>query len=166
MKVEHEEDFAAFVAGASDRLFRVAVAITRDETFAHEAVEAALGTIYRRWRRVAETADDAVRRCLLTEILGRQGGRTTPISPHATVPLRRTIVAGQSLTDTDAVWAALADLPIGQRAVLVLHLYEGLAPEQIARTLGVGPDVVRAQTAAALADLRGLLLIARRRASA
>lgn len=166
MKADLEEDFAAFVADSADRLYRIALAITRDETLAHEAVEAALGTVYRRWRKLAGAADDAVRRSLLTEILGRQGGRTTPVSPHATVPLRRTIVAGQSMTDTDAVWAAMADLPIGQRAVLVLHLYEGLAPEQIARTLGVGPDVVHAQTIAALADLRGLLLIARRRTSA
>jgi DNA-directed RNA polymerase specialized sigma24 family protein len=166
MKAELEADFESFVADAGDRFYRIAFAITRDAQMAGEAVGFALTAAHSRWKRVSGHPEDYVRRMMLTEILGWTRGRTTPVRPHDAVPPRQPVSGGLQLMDTDAVWAALADLPIGQRAVLVLRHYEHLSEDQIAQTLAVRPDVVQAQAAAALADLRRLLMIARRRTRA
>src|SRR5207247_1559723 len=45
--------------------------------------------------------------------------------------------------DALVVRDALATLPLGQRAVLVLHYYEGLTAEEIAGLLGLRPNAVR-----------------------
>jgi RNA polymerase sigma-70 factor (ECF subfamily) len=57
-----------------------------------------------------------------------------------------------------AVRDALARLPQGQRAALVLHYYyEGLSVDTIARTLGLCPDGVKARLSRGRAALQPLL---------
>jgi DNA-directed RNA polymerase specialized sigma24 family protein len=167
MKAELEADFESFVAVSGDHLYRIAYAITRDPQLAEDAVRSALAATYSRWKRVAIRPEAFVRRMLLREILGRGGRRTTPVRPQEDVPLRRTGPAGrQNVVDTDAVWAALNDMPVGQRAIIVLRYYERLGEDAVAAALATRTDIVHAQTSAALSDLRRLLTIARLRARA
>lgn len=59
--------------------------------------------------------------------------------------------------DTLAVRDALAALPHGQRAALVLHYYEGLTVEAIARVLGVTPSAVKSRLARGRAAMHHLV---------
>ena len=56
-----------------------------------------------------------------------------------------------------SVIEALARLPAGQRAVIVLRYYEDLTEAEIADTLGCSPGTVKSQAARAIARLRTLL---------
>lgn len=164
MKAELEDGFESFVAASSDRWYRVAWAITRDHDLAEEAVRNALAAAYARWPRVSRDPEPYVRKMLVNEVLGWGRRRTTPVRPHADVSMRRS--SDRGLVDTDAVWAAMRELPVGQRAVIVLRYYERLSDSHVADTLAIRPETVQAQTSAALSDLRRQLTLARQRARA
>lgn len=59
-----------------------------------------------------------------------------------------------SLLDVIALERAVADLPDGYRAVLVLHDVEGLTHDEIADALGIVPGTSKSQLARARAALR------------
>ena len=59
--------------------------------------------------------------------------------------------------DVTAVRDALATLPHGQRAALVLHYYQGLSVDEIAPVLGVTPSAVKSRLARGRAALAPLL---------
>lgn len=166
MKAELEADFESFVAVSGDRFYRIAYAITRDPQLADDAVRSAMATAYSRWKRVSGRPEAYVRRMVVREILGR-GRRRSTHRPQDELPLRRPGPgARRDIVDTDAVWAALKDMPPGERAVIVLRYYERLTEDEVAATLATRTEVVRAQTAVALSDLRRLLTIARQQARA
>ena len=162
MKAELEADFESFLAATGDRLFRTAYAITRDPELAEHAAHAALAAAYSRWKKVHDRRPEAyVRRMMVNEILGWGRRRTAPVASFDDMPMRR---ADRAVVHTDAVWTALLELPVAQRAVIALRFYEGLSTAEIADTFASRPEIVQAQTTAALVDLRRLLTIARQRA--
>src|SRR6266511_3090389 len=55
------------------------------------------------------------------------------------------------------VLGALARLPMGKRACVVLRFYADLSEEETARLLGISPGTVKSQTHRALAQLARLL---------
>jgi RNA polymerase sigma factor (sigma-70 family) len=58
------------------------------------------------------------------------------------------------VSDRAVLLAALRQLPVRQRAVVVLRYWEDLTDTQIAATLGCSPGTVRSQLSRALAKLR------------
>lgn len=160
-----ELDFEEFASATADRFFRTAYAITRDSQLAEDAVRAALAAAYSRWRKVSAQAPEAyVRRMIVNEILGT--GRR-PATRLAEAPVRRYIASPeQRVVDTDAVWDSLLELPVGQRAIIVLTYYERLNGAEMAATLGIRPETVIDETSAALANLRRVLTANRQRARA
>ena len=73
--------------------------------------------------------------------------------------LPEVVAAGTDLAVRHDVLAALGRLPRGQRAVVVLRVYEDLSEAQTAAALGIAVGTVKSQTARALRALResGLL---------
>ena len=61
------------------------------------------------------------------------------------------------IIDRDRLMAALARVPKGQRAVLVLRYWEDLSIEQTAQALGTTPSNVRSQASRGLNTLRAAL---------
>jgi RNA polymerase sigma factor (sigma-70 family) len=62
-----------------------------------------------------------------------------------------------AIADQDLLWRALAQLPPGQRAVLVLRYYEDQTEAQTAAFLGCTVGSVKAQASRALAKLRRIV---------
>ena len=59
--------------------------------------------------------------------------------------------------DTDIIWRSIRQLPVRQRAIVVLRYYEQQSEAEIADILGIRPGTVKSQASAALTNLRRLL---------
>ncbi|MEU4401982.1 RNA polymerase sigma factor [Micromonospora orduensis] len=137
-RVEHPEDAADVVA----ETFLVAWRRRHDIP---DGAEARLW-LYGVARRVlANHHRGGVRRQRLGERLRQQIVATVGADPGSEVPERL------------AVRAALAGLGGLDREVLMLTVWEGLQPREVAAVLGVGPAVVRTRLSRARARLRELV---------
>jgi RNA polymerase sigma factor (sigma-70 family) len=67
------------------------------------------------------------------------------------------VLADDSVEVRDALVTALAELPPGQRKVVILRHYWGLSVEETARDLGISTGTVKSQTSAALKRLEAAL---------
>ena len=117
-------------------------------------MQAALVTCWRRWDRIARdgTVDGYVR---------ASSSRPTPTGGGAAGPARcrprsspRCRRPQALVEERHDVLAALALLPRGQRAVVVLRFYDDLTEAQTADALGITVGTVKSQTARALKALR------------
>jgi RNA polymerase sigma-70 factor (sigma-E family) len=151
-------DFEAFAAGALPALLRFGHVLTGSREEAEDLVQEALAKSLRRWRRVS--ADDPVayvRKVMVNTHLTRwrRWGARVRVGE---VPELAADDAGLARSqEWDSLRRALAQLPAGQRAVLVLRYLEDLPDPAIAALLGCQPVTVRSQAARGLAALRPLL---------
>lgn len=136
---------------------------------AEDLLQTVLERAFRRWPRICRTGDPApyVRQMLVNASLDRWrllrrrpeqpfgSDDAAPVAAGLSGPDQSTAIA-----DQDLLWRALAQLPAGQRAVLVLRYYEDLTEAQTAAVLGCSVGSVKAQAARALAKLRGIVGIA------
>jgi RNA polymerase sigma-70 factor (sigma-E family) len=154
-----DASFEAFVAGASGRLFTMALLLTgHQRAEAEDLLQDALERTYRRWRRICLTGlpEPYVRRILVNAAVDRwrrvRRHREEPLtgeSPHGS-----TSDHAAALADRDLLLRALSELPPRQRAVLVLRYYVDLSEAQTAATLGVSVGSVKSQASRGLARLR------------
>jgi RNA polymerase sigma-70 factor (sigma-E family) len=146
-------DFESFVAARGDALWRSAWLLTGDHQLAEDLVQTALAKSWRAWSRVGPDSFEAyVRRVLFTTYISWwrrkwRGERPTEVLPEAPT----------ATVDTDArndLVAALAQLPRGQKAVVVLRYFEDLSEQQTADVLGISAGTVKSQCSRALTALR------------
>ena len=144
-----------FVESAWQRHLRLAVLLTGDRSQAEELLQESLVKMYERWRKLARVDDlhAYLRRCLVNNHTSSWRRRRRE-SLVAEVPDRAS--AGAGGPDPEVRQALLA-LPAGQRAVVVLRLYEDLSERQTAAALGCSVGNVKSQYARALDKLRALV---------
>lgn len=149
---EVEDDFEAFVYARGNALWRSAWLLTGDAQRAEDLVQTTLGKCWPRWERInANGSFEAyTRRVMLTTYLAwwrrRWNGEVSTehlpevleTAPEARVDLLR----------------ALAALPRGQRAVIVLRYFDDLTEQQTAEALGCSVGTIKSQSARALKALR------------
>lgn len=154
-----DAEFTEFVDARRAQLYRTAYLLCGDPHRAEDIVQQALAKLYLSWRRVrrADSIDAYARRSVVNAFVD-DGARRWRREVVADVADDRPAPAGLSPEDADALWAALRELPPGQRRVVVLRHYWGLSVEETAADLGISPGTVKSQTAAALARLRGALV--------
>ena len=151
-------NFEEFAASALPALLRFGHVLTGSPEEAEDLVQEALAKSLRRWRRVS--ADDPVayvRKVMVNTHLTRwrRWGARVQVGE---VPELAADDAGLARShEWDALRRALAQLPSGQRAVLVLRYLEDLPDPAIAALLGCQPATVRSQASRGLATLRPLL---------
>jgi RNA polymerase sigma-70 factor (sigma-E family) len=159
--------FEQFVEGSSSRMLTMAMLLTGySRVDAEDLLQTVLERAYRRWRRICRTGDPGpyVRRMLVNAAVDRwrlQRRRPElPLAPEGPLPAVAAL-SGPDMTaavaDQDLLWRALACLPSGQRAVLVLRYYEDLTEAQTAAVLGCTVGSVKTQTSRALSKLRGIV---------
>lgn len=159
---EHEAGtaFTSFVRARMGALLSYAHVLTGDRATAEDLVQTALARTATAWHRV-ERKDDPegyVRRAVLNAWLNSRRGPVRLVDVVADVPEPAPAAPDDGgLAERDAMWRALATLPPGQRAVLVLRYYEDLSEAEIAAVLRVSPGTVKSQAAKAMGRLRTAL---------
>lgn len=149
---EESRHFEAFFEREYARLVRLLFAMTADLHEADELAQAAMSRVWERWDRVSQMASPAAYTFQIALNLQRKRVRdlrfrakrvllirpTEPMQPH---------VPGE-------IVSALAMLPTGQRAALLLVEWVGITADEAARILGITAEGVRTRTHRAREMLR------------
>jgi RNA polymerase sigma-70 factor (sigma-E family) len=145
--------FEAFVSARGDALWRSAWLLTGDNQVAEDLVQTALSKSWRVWERIGPGGFEAyVRRAMFTTYASWWRRKWRGEAPTARLPETAMLeVDGDGRVD---LLAALAALPRGQRAVIVLRYFEDFTERQTAEVLGVSIGTVKSQNARALTTLR------------
>jgi RNA polymerase sigma-70 factor (sigma-E family) len=153
-----DAEFTRFVASRWRALAQTAYLLTGDFHEAEDLVQATLAKVYPYWRRVRpETAEQYVRRALVNTNRSRYRRRRVVHFLLPSPPDTSAVEHGWGARpgeDRDALLRALADLPVRQRAVVVLRYWEDLSAEQVAEALGCSVGTVKSQASRALVKLR------------
>lgn len=152
--------FEDFVDGASGRMFAIALLMTgRNRAEAEDLLQTVLERAFRRWRRITSAGDPEpyVRKMLVNAAIDRWRQHRR----RAEQPLEESgnAVVGDvtaEVADRDLLLRALAELPSGQRAVLVLRYFSDLTETETAAALGCSVGSVKSQAARGLAKLRDM----------
>ena len=155
---QRDAEFTAYVAARRGHLRRTAFLLCGDWHAAEDLVQTTLAKLYAAWPRVRKDASpEAYARRTLVRVhideLRRPWRRELRAAPMPDVAANR----GISVEDRQSLLAALAELPVGQRQVVVLRYWLGLSIEETANDLGCSTGTVKSQTARAVARLRGVL---------
>ena len=138
-------DFTAFVIAAEPDLLATAFLLTGSRPLATGAVETALVSVHRRWRRLGDPAAEA-RRSLVTGVLHGLGATQLVESVEVEV------------SAVDRSWlTALGALPVRTRAAVVLRLHDGLDDATIAQLLDCDAAAVAGLVEAGVRTLAALL---------
>lgn len=154
------DSFEDFVAARSTALWRSAFLLTGDAQKAEDLLQTALVKTWRKWDTITrhQGAEAYVRRALVSTYTDWWRRRWNGERPTGQLPDRpdrpdQPDVAARAATRHD-VLTALADLPRGQRAVLVLRYFDDLTEQQTADALGVSVGTVKSQASRATSGLR------------
>lgn len=157
-----DDEFARFVDGAFAGLVQFGTFLVGSRAGGEDVTQAALIKVYGAWPRIEDkAAAGAYTRKVMIRLAERgrrrrwSGERPTAIAADAVIALDRS----DEVAVANAVHQALAALPLGQRAVLVLRYFEGCSEAEIARLLGVSPGTVKSRAARGLASLREMGLL-------
>ena len=157
MDDQAREDFRTYVVGRSPALLRTAYLLTGSRADAEDLLQTALAKTYLAWDRIRdrEALDGYVRRVMVNTQTSWWRRRKVDEHPVEVLPERGADRDDSADLDLhDALWAALAELPKRQRAMVVLRYYEDLSEAETARVLGVSVGTVKSTTSRALAKLR------------
>jgi RNA polymerase sigma factor (sigma-70 family) len=149
-----EESFVAFYREARDRVARALALTLGDGALGAEAADEAMARAFQRWSRIGGYDDPAgwVYRVGLnwaTSVLTRRRRQPAPHAERAAADL--------GPVAEPAVRAALAELDVRQRAVLVCRFYLGLSEQETATALGTRPGTVKSRQSRGLERLRARL---------
>ena len=153
---EAGQSFEDFVRASSSALIGAAWLVSGDHGEAEDIVQTVLVRIGARWGSVNALANPAAycRKAVLNEALSwRRKRRAVPVSTFLDAPDTSPAVHDQVAGERNAL-TLLAQLPLGQRAVLVLRYVYDLTEAQTAAELGVRIGTVKSQTSRALQTLR------------
>jgi RNA polymerase sigma-70 factor (sigma-E family) len=163
-----DSEFAEFVAARYRALVRTGLLLTDDLGHAEDLAQSALIGTYLAWRRLRDPANaEAYARKTLVRLALR--ARRRRWTGEVTVSRLPEHAADNTAWQSGAaglavdVRRALAALPAGQRAVLVLRYLDDQSEAETARLLGISPGTVKSRAARGLASLRqsGLIDVGR-----
>jgi len=153
-------DFETWVSARGPALQRFAHLVT-GASDAPDLVQEALSRAYPRWAELArtDTVEAYVRRSIVNASVSGWRKTRRLVAVEDTEPHVRT--AGPdpavAVTDADHAWRLCAELPVTQRAAVVLRFYEDLSFAQIALILDCPESTARSHVHRAVAALRARL---------
>ena len=155
--------FADLAAASFDRLYALATLILRDGDRAQDVVQESLVTAWRDIRALRDvTAWDAWLHRLTVRACYRAAGRErrrSVVEVHPELPIEEVSADdfATSLADRDVLERAIGQLPIDQRAVLVVHFYLDLPLTAAADVLGIPVGTAKSRLHYGLRTLRASL---------
>jgi len=153
--VDAADDFGEWVASRSASLQRFAYLVTGSAADAPDLVQEALIGALPRWESLARrgTAEAYVRRSIVNASVSRW--RSTRRLVTMADPVGSSVDdMSPTVDDADQAWRLLVDLPLNQRAAVVLRFYEDLSFAQIAVILDCTESTARSHVHRAVAALR------------
>jgi RNA polymerase sigma-70 factor (sigma-E family) len=155
----NDDDFVEFAAARQAQLRRTAYLMCGDWQRAADVVQEALIRVYVAWPRLERKGGLATyaRRTVVSvaiDMSRKRSSHEVPTLEDDSAPSGED-VAG-SVTDRQALMAALAQLPPRQRACVVLRYFEDLAVSDVAAHLGISEGTVKSQTSRGLANLQSM----------
>ncbi|MFD8498352.1 SigE family RNA polymerase sigma factor [Amycolatopsis sp. NPDC059657] len=156
MRPADEADFREFAGARALPLRRTAYFLCADWHLAEDLVQATLIKMYAVWPKLARSGpvDNYARKVLLRCWLDeqrrpwRRRERRDGVVPEQPVPA--VLYTGM----TDLLRQALAEVPVKQRAAIVLRYCADLSVAEVAAVLGCSEGTVKSQTARGLETLR------------
>jgi RNA polymerase sigma-70 factor (sigma-E family) len=153
------EEFRAFATDRASPLHQIAYLLCGDWHLAHDIVQETLVKAYRHWPRVqqADSPDAYVRRILVNEARDRwrRRDKALPVARFAAEPAVPD--SADDLARRDGLLQALVELPLQQRATVVLRYLEGMTQGETAELLGCSEGTVKSNSSRALSSLRKFL---------
>jgi len=156
--MDRDNAFCDYVTERRAQLYRSAYLLCGDPHRAEDVVQDALMRLYVAWPRAARANNvDAYARRIVLNSHYDQARRPWRREKAVAAGPDRAMPDGFPAEDAQALWAALRQLPTGQRKVVVLRHIWGLSVEETAVDLGISTGTVKSQTKDALAALRRAL---------
>ena len=163
MRPDEEAAFSSYVTARRDHTRRIAYLLCGDWHRADDLTQIAFVKLYGAWERIRDRGalDAYVRSTLVRAVVDETRRPWRRERVVEVLPETATFddLAGR-IADREQMRAALAEVPPGQRAVLVLRFFEGLDVAGAAAALGCSEGNVKSQTARGLAALKAALLSA------
>jgi RNA polymerase sigma factor (sigma-70 family) len=145
--------FEEFFRERYEPLLRALYLLTGDRHEAEELAQDACFRVYERWERLRGTANPAG--YAYRAALNSYRSRLRRLATMMRRPLRPTQPDAIGASDErDAIRRALAKIPAGQRAALVLTEWVGLADQEAAGVLGIRVEALRMRVSRARSRLR------------
>jgi RNA polymerase sigma-70 factor (sigma-E family) len=160
---KRDEEFSAFVRQRRHEFLRSACLLTAgDAHLAEDLVQTAFTKLYLAWPRVRRQDSPAgytwriIVNSHLDEVRRPHWRRERPVAdpPELTDPVSE---AFPDVPESQAVRAALASLPAGMRAAVVLRHWADFSVAETARMLNCSEGTVKSQTAKGISRLREAL---------
>lgn len=148
--------FAEFVAARSGALHRAAYLMVGDAALAQDLVQEALTKTYVAWPRLRDpaNAEAYTRKAITTTAITWFRRKSWSERPSDQLPERSQPGPADAADQRAWLWQALLELPVRQRAAVVLRYYEDLTEAQTAAAMGCAVGTVKSQVSAALTKLR------------
>jgi RNA polymerase sigma-70 factor (sigma-E family) len=157
MTAGRDDEFQDYVRHKRGMWLRTASMLTSgDLHLAEDVVQIALTRLYLAWPRARRMNVDAYLRRILVNALVDEKRRpfVRRENSRAAPPERRIDDGHQTAEGDEQLLSALASLPPGMRAAVVLRHIEDLSVEETADALGCSSGTVKSQTARGLEKLR------------
>lgn len=157
----HDRDgYADVFRSHHDAMLRLAYLLCGDPHRAEEAVAEAFAKVWPHWKRGRVTDERSyLRRAVVNELRSRARRRVVEDreSDRRKATGRGDLTGQEQALERHGLLVALAELPVRQRAVIVLRFYEDLTEATTAEALGMRVGTVKSQTSRGLARLREIL---------
>ena len=151
-------ELECFLAERADHLLRTAVLLTGSREAGEDLLQTAVERLLKRWRRFDGDPEGYLRRTLYNLATDgyRRAGRWRQKESLLRTGLRQLPDATDDVDLRDALVRLLLQLPVRQRAVLVLRYWEQLTDAETAAVLGCAEGTVKSAGSRGLTRLREL----------
>ncbi|WP_329110869.1 SigE family RNA polymerase sigma factor [Micromonospora sp. NBC_01699] len=153
-------DFDSFFRGRTPALLRTAYLLTGDRHLAEDLVQDALARTFRAWRRLADGGNpEAYARRVMyhLQVSMWRRRRVVETMPGELPERRDSSDHAHHAVERLALRRALQQLPVRQRAVIILRYFEDYSEAETAHMLACRIGTVKSHTARALRKLRELM---------
>ena len=122
--MEQRVNFEAFVVARGAALVRFAHGLSGDRATGEDLCQSVLIKTHARWDKIHSDPERYVRAAIVRELTSWRRRRSRSELPGE-VPDRQVQDPTDAVAEQDAMWRVLQQLPLRQRAVLVLRYWQG-----------------------------------------